>query len=134
MSAMKLVLLALSCLLLCSCSPDPEPKVMEGEELAPSIVLAFLQALQFEDYERAKALLHERPDTLLTDLPYCHQLFFEIPSTGRKIIGTGREFYGSDWTFTVDVKLNYGGNRMKQVRFSVMPGQQPRIRGVNPLY
>ncbi|EDY85058.1 hypothetical protein VDG1235_4692 [Verrucomicrobiia bacterium DG1235] len=131
---MKIVraLLFLPLFLLISCGVDPEPKYLEGEDVAATVVTRFLGALEKEDYQRAEAYLYPKADYILRDLPHCRDLFYSAPPSGMSVIRTGKELYGREWQIFVDLKINYG-SQMKQIHFTLTSGEAPKLRGMNPL-
>lgn len=118
--------------LLSGCGPGPEPKVMEGEDKAVAVVSAFLSALQANDEEKTKALMHPKPDFVIRDFERCREYFFERQPTGKKVLKVGHELYSREWQIFVDMQINYGP-QMKQLHFILGPGEVPKLRGVTPI-
>lgn len=131
---MKLLrlLVLLPLVFLCACGVDPEPKRLEGELEAASVVTSFLKAIEKEDFQRAASFLYSKPDYILKDLPHCRDLFYSAPPSGMSVLRTGKELYGREWQIYVDLKINYG-TQMKQLHFTLAPGSPPQLRGMNPL-
>lgn len=131
MKSIRLLVL-LPLVLLCSCGVDPEPKHLEGELEAASVVTSFLNAIEKEDFQRAATYLYPKPDYILKDLQHCRDLFYAAPPSGMSVLRTGKELYGREWQIFVDLKINYG-TQMKQLHFTLAPGSPPKLRGMNPL-
>lgn len=120
-------------LFLTACGPGPKPEFLEGEDKAASVVSTFLSAVKSGDDEKAKALTHSRPDSIIGDLEACRGYFFERNPTGKKVLEVGYEDYGGEWHLFVDYQLSYHGNQIKQLHFVLSPGEVPKVRGVTPI-
>lgn len=120
-------------LFLTACGPGPEPDRLEGEGKAASVVSTFLAAIKSGDDAKAKALIHERPDSIIGDFEACRGYFFERNPTGKKLLEIGHENYGGEWHIFVDYQLTYAGNQIKQLHFVLSAGEIPKVRGVTPI-
>lgn len=119
-------------LFLSACGDGPEPDFMEGEDKAALVVSTFLTALQQGDEEKARALIHKKPDYIIRDFDRCREYFFERRPTGKKVMKVGYELYAREWQIFVDLQINYG-SQMKQLHFVLSPGEIPKVRGVTPI-
>lgn len=128
----RLFCVSLLALLFSSCGDKPEPDTLEGEETAAQYVTSFMKAVEFGDFSKAASYLHSNPDANLKDLQYCRDLFFHRKASGMAVLGVGHEVYGNEWHIAVDLKINYG-DLMKKLRFTLAPGNPPKLRGVSPL-
>lgn len=109
-----------------------EPEYIVGEDQASDVVHAFMHALEAYDFDKARSYLYEKPDYLLEDCGKMRALFYTFKPTGMETLNVEHHFYGMDWHIQVDLKLKYG-DKMKRVRFSLVKGSPPKLRGLRAL-
>lgn len=119
-------------LILVGCGSGKEPAFIVGEDQASDVVHAYMRALEVNDFKLASSYLYEEPDYVLKDSAKMRALIFTFKPSGMETLNIGHHYYGTEWHIQVDLKVKYG-DKMKRIRFSLVEGNPPTLRGLRAL-